>query len=322
LKPPNLYIALIFLSGETIRKKIYMYNIMVLYTCDKCKKEFYQKSNYDKHLQRKLPCIQTTTFQPPIPTITPPTFKKEVNNNEQKSKLQCNYCKKLYARVDVLNKHINGGHCKVKKENDNNLEQLLTAMTKKLEKMDTIVQELKTENAQYKQLITNQNNIQQQNNIEHLNNQTNNYNMNIHAYGKENKSVITDDDYKKILDKGFKAVESHVEQLHFNPNQPENQNIYISNIQKDYVLIYDGEKWNIEPRNDVLEKMYYDNADTLEQKFRQLFKVLPQSTVRKFERFINSRDDDETMNAIKERLKMLLYNNRKKIEDLRKRLKN
>jgi uncharacterized C2H2 Zn-finger protein len=30
---------------------------MVLYTCEKCNKEFNQKSNYLKHINRKKPCI-------------------------------------------------------------------------------------------------------------------------------------------------------------------------------------------------------------------------------------------------------------------------
>jgi len=272
---------------------------MVLYTCDKCNKTFDQKNNYSKHINRKKPCHQTIN-------------KDDENNHNKCDKPICNYCKKSFSRIDVLNKHIIGGHCQVKREKDNQLEQLLNEMTEIKKKLSV----LETENEKYKQIIGNQFNIDKQINIGQNNN------FNITAFGQENKSVITDDEYKKILDKGFKAVETHVERIHFNPNQPENQNIYISNIQKDYVLIYDGEKWNIEQRNEVLEKMYYDNADTLEQKFKQLFKVLPQSTVRKFERFINSKDDDETMNAIKERLKMILYNNRKQIEDLRKRLKN
>jgi len=76
------------------------------------------------------------------------------------------------------------------------------------------------------------NNIQTQNNI------TQNNTFNILAFGKEDLSHITDDTYKKIINKGFKSVPALVDAIHFNKDKPENHNIYISNIRDDYILVF------------------------------------------------------------------------------------
>lgn len=273
---------------------------MVLYTCEKCNRTFDQKNNYMKHLKRKTPCTQDTE--------EPVEYEKPT----------CNYCKSTFSRIDVLNQHINGGYCKVKRARDNQLEQLLNEMIeikKQLQELKTENNQYKKENNNYKKIIEQQTNINNQYNIE----QTNNYN--IIAFGKEEKSFITNEEYKQIIDKGFKAVETHVQKIYCNPNKPENQNIYISNMRDDYILIYDGEQWLLRNKDDILEKIYYDNSDTIELKFKELFNVLPTSSIRKFERFINNRDENETINNIKKDLKLLFYNNRHYIKKLQKQIK-
>jgi len=105
------------------------------YQCDKCKKYFHQKSNYDKHMSRKIPCTPNIIIDIPVPKIPEPT------NN-----IQCNYCKKIYARIDVLHKHQKGGHCKIKRINDNNIEAKLLEMSVKIENMQKQINDLVKDN--------------------------------------------------------------------------------------------------------------------------------------------------------------------------------
>ena len=37
--------------------------------------------------------------------------------------------------------------------------------------------------------------------------------------------------------------------IHFNPDKPENHNIYISNLKNGYVMMYDGNKWDTKNYN-------------------------------------------------------------------------
>jgi len=139
-------------------------------------------------------------------------------------------------------------------------------------------------------------------------------------FGNENLSYISDDLFKSILGRGFKAVEELVDHSHFHPDHPENYNIYIANIKNDYVVIYDGKKWNINKKEDVFEDIVYAKSDFLCMKFKELMSQMTETDIKKFTNFINERDEDKTMNKIKGELKLQLYNNRYLPERLRKQM--
>ena len=139
-------------------------------------------------------------------------------------------------------------------------------------------------------------------------------------FGNENLSYISDDLFKSILGRGFKAVEELVDHSHFHPDHPENYNIYIANIKNDYVVIYDGKKWNINKKEDVFEDIVYAKSDFLCMKFKELISQMTETGIKKFTNFINERDEDKTMNKIKGELKLQLYNNRYLPERLRKQM--
>lgn len=139
-------------------------------------------------------------------------------------------------------------------------------------------------------------------------------------FGDENLSYISDDLFKSILGRGFKSIEELVDHSHFNPDHPENHNIYISNIQSDFVIIYDGKKWNIDKKEDIFEDIIYAKSDFLCMKFKELMSKMNEVDIKKFEKFINERDEDKTMNKIKGELKLQLYNGRDLPQKLRKQL--
>ena len=157
-------------------------------------------------------------------------------------------------------------------------------------------------------------------------NNTLNQNMNVDGdvklvkFGNENLSYISDDIFKSILGRGFKSVEELVDHSHFHPDHPENYNIYIANIKNDYVVIYDGKKWNINKKEDVFEDIIYAKSDFLCMKFKELMGQMTEMDIKKFTNFINERDEDKTMNKIKGELKLQLYNNRYLPERLRKQM--
>jgi len=159
-------------------------------------------------------------------------------------------------------------------------------------------------------------------------NNTQNNSMNVDGdvklvkFGNENLSYISDDLFKSILGRGFKSVEELVDHSHFHPDHPENHNIYIANIKNDYVVIYDGKKWNINKKEDVFEDIIYAKSDFLCMKFKELMGQMTETDIKKFTNFINQRDEDKTMNKIKGELKLQLYNNRELPQKLRKQFEN
>ena len=291
---------------------------MPKYVCDKCGKYFSQKCHYIDHLNRKNPCKKF-----PPKTSDPPPYNSSKKENITASNNICSYYGIMFTRRDNLSRHINE-RCKVKQENDSKMEKLMTMLiemkntNKKLEehtvemkeemtKMTLKVNKLEEENANYKNIITN--NTQ---NIK-IDNQTNNI-INIVAYGQEDLKKISDAEYQRILRRGFNSVPAFMESLHFDKNKPENHNVYISNMRDDYILMYDGTKWRLKNREDTLQQLYEDKADILETKFEELLERLDENTIKMFKRFIKVRDTDEdAVKRIKKDLKIMLYENREMV---------
>jgi hypothetical protein len=260
--------------------------------------------------------------------------KKCTNNDNMISKdLQCTYCKKEFTLASSLNRHLKD-RCKVKKQQDNAKEDLLQKlvdemkkqsdeMKKQNEKMTGMQEEisrLKSENKKYVQKIGAQHN--NSTNIDQQNIQINNNHLNIKllAFGKEDMSHLVDEVYKKVLNKGFKSVPTLVNFVHFNRNRPQNHNVYISNIQTNYALVYDGDDWKLKERDDVLRQLIDDKKAILSDKFDELLASLDEPTVRKFRRFLDESDQLEVICQIKNDLKLLLYNNKKIPEKTRQLL--
>ena len=54
---------------------------MVFYSCEKCGKQFNQKGHYNKHISKKIPCINETKLKEIITVVITPTEKKNETNS-------------------------------------------------------------------------------------------------------------------------------------------------------------------------------------------------------------------------------------------------
>ena len=288
------------------------------YKCGQCMKEFSQKCHYEKHINKKFPCNKNPQKPSKFPQFSSTIIKSESI---------CNYCGKEFSRKDNLTRHINE-YCKVKKENDKKMDALMERLikieenNKRLEESDKKnaekIAKLEEENSNYKKIINNTQNIGTLNNIG-----MQNITFKINAYGTENSSKITVNDYKRILGRGMNSVPAFVEKLHFDKNVPENHNVYISNLRDEYVLMYDGKIWRLKNRDDALQQLYEDKSDILETKFEELLGRLDEPTIKMFNRFLKIKDDDEEkIKVIKKELKKTLYDNRKIVVATRKKEDN
>jgi len=146
------------------------------------------------------------------------------------------------------------------------------------------------------------------------NNITNNLNIQLVAFGKEDRDQLSNMELFKIIKKGFKSVPEFVKVLHFDENKPENHNIFIPNMRDGYVMIFDGEKWNLVDRIDTIENLFDDGRNFLAEKKDQLKALLNDKNKKiliKFERFNRDIDDHPVKkNEIFNDIKLLLYNNR------------
>jgi hypothetical protein len=146
-------------------------------------------------------------------------------------------------------------------------------------------------------------------------------NINVIAYNKNpDVSHLTNSDYLKIMNRGFNSVPKLIEAIHYNPDKPENQNVYIPNIKNNYAMVWNGDKWDLNHQDQILEDMYDDKSNLLIEKleeFEELDSPENESKVRvlkKFRRFVDSKENDEIKNKIKGDIKLLLYNKKKLVK--------
>jgi hypothetical protein len=208
---------------------------------------------------------------------------------EEKSEIQCEFCKKTLTTVQHLNRH--NKICKVKKIN---LEKELLAK-------DEEVKKLKDELAIEKASRGTVNNIAQQNNLI----------INLTAYNDPNLKGM-EKYYLTAIKKAFMSVPYIIEKIHFNINYPENQSMVIKNNRTKVAKVYDGEKWKSMDENSLIDEI----INTYEQLLEDYAENDPERMehIEKY-RKIKERDSEETvLKDLKDEVKKLMYDNRNMVK--------
>ena len=254
---------------------------MPIYECDICKIRTKQKANYLRHLttQKHKQMEESTKSQP-------------VKEND----FICEYCEQKFSFKQSMYRHIK---YRCTKNKDEDLKELVRLMNLQLQQKD---KELDTKQKQIHKLI---------NKLEININTTNINNITLLAYKDTDLSHLTDKDYSACIKQVNFCVKKLIEKIHFNPEKPENMNFYISNLKDKYLMVYDG-NWNIKNKNE-LDYMYDEKEMMLEQWLTDEQHKYPELK-EKFERYLHNKEDDDTLNMIKEDIKLMMYNNKGMIQ--------
>jgi uncharacterized C2H2 Zn-finger protein len=245
---------------------------MVFYKCDKCNKEFHQKSNYLSHINRKKSCI--TNDNSDNNTYNNIIIESVTNIINYK----CDKCNKEFNQKCNYLLHINKKNpCNSKDLINENKELLLKV--KELEQENSIKQNkiilLEEENKRINELYNNlldkciknnSNNIITNTNTVNNNNNTNNNTINITLknFGNvprkrialassrrageplgenDNYTKLTNEEQIKILKSNKQCVSNLIKCLHINDRLPEYKNICIKNLRGKGGYLYEGNKW-------------------------------------------------------------------------------
>jgi hypothetical protein len=163
--------------------------------------------------------------------------------------------------------------------------------------------------------------IQQIINNNNINNINNNLYVNINSLGKEDLSHITGKDYKKYVSGFFTGFIKFIEKIHFDKNMPENHNIYITNLKSKYTTIYDNEnkKWLTKNKDEIIDNLIRKNYNILDGKCDEFEeKEINEDVIKKFRTFQKNYIDEESQKNTKDNVMLLLYNNRDKVEKVKK----
>ena len=227
----------------------------MLYKCNRCYKEFKQKSNYTYHTNRKNPCknnneiitnddvsiLNQTLLNPSNSIINP---SNSINNPSNSiNNLNCKYCDRKFTRSDALLCH-EKNRCKIKKDKYIILEEknkILEEENKKLKQDNELLKKQIILSPKTK--IKNQTNIQNQN-IQNQNIQNQNIQNNITInFGDEDMNKLTEEEILKSLKSLSNCFQDFVKTVHLNSRLPEYNNILINNMRSNYGYIIEDNKF-------------------------------------------------------------------------------
>ena len=247
-------------------------------------------------------------------------------NEKSTDSNKCEYCKKILSSYKNLWRHLKT--CKEKQKDDeakksmnelvnllnkqnNELKEQLEKQNKKFEKeLDKRDKELDKRDKQIDELIKKAgiNNSTITNNIQN--------NIKLLSYKDTDVSSLTDKDILKCLNHSNMCVPHLIKMIHFDPKKPENHNIYISNLKNGYVMTYDGDKWETKNRDEVITDIIDDKQGLIEERIENWIeegKKYP-SIMKKFERYLEKKENNSVIDKIKEEIKLMLFNNRNLIK--------
>jgi len=261
---------------------------MPIYTCECCNFSTPLKSNYSNHLLTKKHVsnkpIQTNMLAEMLADVSQMLVTPE-------PVLKCKYCDQCYKHRSSLSKHIKYTCTKNK---DEDLKELVRLMNVQLEqqKNEIVSQSKQIEKLRGKLEIHGSFNTTIHNHVQILN------------YKDTDISHLTDEDYRKCVKKICFCVLKIIEKIHFNPDKPENMNIYISNIKDKYLMIYENDKWTLKSKN-LIDQLYEDKELMIEE-WIQDSKDPEMSKF--FNRYLDLKKDEKTIEMIQEEIKLFLFN--------------
>lgn len=332
----------------------------MIYECIKCNKIFKQKSGLTDHNKRKRPCIQITdiNINPPNIPQSPQNIPQSPPNSPQilQKKYCCSFCKNQFTRSDHLKRHLD--RCKVRKseclEKDNIFKVLLEQNNILISTIDIQKDQLDIQKDQINKLIkVNENLVEQikltkkskkhvETNINNINNQ--NYgiinNIKIIQFGKEDLSILDNKSFFDALNTiGYNIPAKVIEGIHINSDHPEFKNIYISDINREKAMIFNGKNWILQKFDNISDTLLDKTISFMEDRYEQLKKsnMIPKNNINFIDkrlktldkiRDFNSDDEDELGNILNNRekerrknmrlsskreIKLKLYNKRNEI---------
>ncbi len=101
-----------------------------------------------------------------------------------------------------------------------------------------------------------------------------------------------------------------IEKVHFNPDKKENMNLRLTNLKDNLMMVFEKDNWTTKYKNDVLETLYVEKEMELEDWIREEQYKYPNAK-QKFDKYLNNKESDETMNKVKDDIKLMMYNKTK-----------
>ena len=232
-------------------------------SCHFCLKQFLYTKNLNKHIKEER-CEILKLQKQQKENIFINLIEEEKIVNQTKKELNKIPKKNDTNQMDFLIKQIKSlndklEEQKIEKETEKKqIEEKLKLMNKKQIELEKNNFELKRTNEKLQNKINKIVNKNKINNTQNITNNTiiNNNGVKLVNFGSENLDKINCNVFiNTIKTQGIGLYNKAIEGIHFNKDYPENKNIYISDFNRDKVMIYKDEKWFLDNWNNIFSML-------------------------------------------------------------------
>jgi hypothetical protein len=150
-------------------------------------------------------------------------------------------------------------------------------------------------------------------------------------FGKEDIDKLSDDDKKEILNSCYGAILRCAKKVNFNPEFPEQRNVFLTNPKAEFAYKYAMNKYQAIETNDLLDQIIYHRANDVRDLIEQNDVLqISDSKIERVNKLLTNIDNEkpEDIAYIKKDLRLILFNeneqaleNKKKYDDKQKLLK-
>ena len=288
--------------------------------CDRCGNSFTTIANLRKHFNRKNIC------EPLLKNIPIEELKEKYK--VRKGCFKCENCGKEYKSANGKYKHKKKcllNVALIEKKNIDKLETELKSIKEdkqeeklKREELEAKVQQLLLEKTQALEA-----NAKIINNTNNSHNNTNNYNtinVIIKNYGEEKE--MSEKEIKRLVEVAMKkcnniagvpwdALNHVLQQKHFNPKYPENQNLKLTNISSPIMDVYTNNKWRKVPFAEQIKIIIESLMEFIESKNHlavNISKNYWEELYEKLDEFLLKGENKKYYNKVETSMKCQLYN--------------
>jgi len=150
-------------------------------------------------------------------------------------------------------------------------------------------------------------------NIQNNNNILNNITIKINPFGQENLNTLSKTDIFRLINRAYKMIPDTIKAIHYNIQ--ENRNMYIPNVNRPLVKVFNGEEW-VYKSLDYVTQIVSDNIkDNLEEWTNKYDKRLSPCKKKALNEFVSKCIDGKMETLFKDELKMFLMTYSNELKD-------
>jgi len=291
------------------------------HNCPRCNYSTDATQKYIRHLNRKNVCKAINSD-----VSLKIERNKFIKKDNKQQNLQCNICNKTLSSVQALKKHVI--NCKkkqedkqskketIKKVENKHIYELLIKQTEQMDKQTEQINKLKEEI----RCIKSKSDTTTHTNS-HNTNTTNNINIdnsiNLVSYGDTENNVLSNKEILSCMKYSMNCIPYLIQKIHFHKKRPENINILIKHEDAKFINLFDGQRWIIRRKQEVITDLINNKHAFLEDKITEwTHDNKYNEEIEKYSRFRDAHlNNEELEELLEENVMIVLCNNRHIVKD-------